>query len=667
MPSNRTFGLLAHRMSLTEFGCPAIGCALRQFAQFRRTAESSRIASAASHPSIEPLIRPQPELLPRMLSLLRLPAFFVGLVLLAALVGCGTQAGPTDEKVIHLPIVSSGPNSLDPVKGSSQYDSKATSYVYQTLLQYEYLRRPLKLKPLLLAKMPDVTEDGKLYHFTLRDDVYFHDDECFPNGKGRRLVSEDVFYSWKRMADNKNQPKGWWLLKDTIVGFDEYREEQNAANSFDYDAPVEGFEIINDREFEVRLKEPFYRFAYTLAMFQTSIVPREAVETYGKKFSRRPVGTGPFLLERWEANSRMTFVRNPKYFQEFYPDDPGLNEDGSEPYTGYLEDKELGFYENAGERLPLVDRVEVGFYVNYQPMWLKFLNRELDYTTVPDENYSEAFVKRTQKLRQSFVDNGIRYWPVPLLDLIYYGFNMEDPDFGGYDDKRKWLRQAIALAVDWEERNEVFYSGLNLIYDGPIPPGLTGHPEGHALSNAYRGPNLPKARELLEKAGYPNGDGLPKLVYFTSRGGKFPEMAEMTKRQLAKIGVRLDIRLVDFSTLSDALRNRRAPFFGLAWGSDYPDAENNLQLFYGPFKSPSSNNFNYDRPEYNALYEQARVMGPSPERLALYEQMRDMVVEDGPMIGSMARTRKYLIHERLRNCKPIETFHNWNKYLNIQE
>ncbi|MEM8946846.1 MAG: ABC transporter substrate-binding protein, partial [Planctomycetota bacterium] len=476
-----------------------------------------------------------------MPSMRRLPASILGLLMLATLIGCVPQVETSDEKVIYVPIVSSGPNSLDPVKGSSQYDSKAAGYVYQTLLQYDYLRRPLALKPLLLAKMPEVSEDGKLYRFTLRKDVYFHDNKCFPDGKGRRLVADDVFYSWKRMADNKNQPKGWWLLKDTIVGFDEYRDEQNAAETFDYDAPVEGFRIVNDHEFEVRLKQPFYRFTYTLAMFQTSIVPREAVELYGKKFSRKPVGTGPFLMQRWEANSRMTFVRNPNYFEEFYPDDPGMNEDGTEPYEGYLEDRELGFYDDAGKRLPLVDRVEVGFYVNYQPMWLKFRNRELDYTTVPDENYNEAFIKRTTRLRDSFAEAGIRSSPVPLLDMIYYGFNMEDPDFGGYDEKRKWLRQAIALAIDWEERNEVFYSGLNVIYDGPIPPGLLGHPDGHALADAYRGPNLPKSRKLLKKAGFPNGKGLPKLVYFTSRGAKFPEMAEMTKRQLAKVGVRLDI------------------------------------------------------------------------------------------------------------------------------
>ena len=140
----------------------------------------------------------------------------------------------------------------------------------------------------------------------------------------------------------------------------------------------------------------------------------------------------------------------------------------------------------------------------------------------------------------------------------------------------------------------------------------------------------------------------------------------MTRRNLARIGVRLDIRLVDFSTLMDVVKSRRAPAFSFAWGSDYPDAENNLQLFYGPNKSPSSNNFNYDRPEYNLLYDRVRIMPPSPELTELYEQMRDMVVEDAPMIGSMARTRYYLIHDHLRNFKPSEDFYNWSKYLNIK-
>lgn len=589
--------------------------------------------------------------------------------LLVASTGCGPSdsGSASGERVAYLPMRTSGPNTLDPVQGSSQYDNRACVIIYQTLLQYHYLHRPVKLVPLLLAEMPEISEDRKVYRFRLREGVHFQDSECFPDGKGRELVADDVFYSLKRMADEKNLPKGWWLLKDTILGFDEYRDQQNAAEEFDYDAPVEGMVKLNDHEFEIHLKEPFFRFSYVLAMFQTGVVPREAVEYYGKRFARTPVGTGPFIMERWDTNSQLLYRRNPNYWEEYYPADPGLNQDGSEPYPGYLEDKQLGFYEDAGKRLPLLDRLEMKFYVQTQPKWLKFRNRELDYTQVPSENFEEAFIERTAKIRQEFVDEGIRPYADPLLDMIYLGFNMEDDVFGGYDDKHKWLRQAIALAIDWQEWNQTFYNDLNIIYDGPIPPGLEGHPENHTAPKNYRGPDLPRARRLLAKAGYPEGKGLPKLVFYTSRGERNAEVVEMHERQLAKIGVRLDIRLVDFSTLSDALRNRRAPSFSLAWGSDYPDAENNLQLFYGPYKSPSSNNFNYDRPEYNALYEQVRTMPPSPERTELYERMRDMIIEDAPMIGSMARTRYYLIHDRLKNFKPTEDFLNWPKYLNVAE
>ncbi len=584
--------------------------------------------------------------------------------------GCGRVSNQGHEKVAYLSMGTAGPNTLDPVQGSTVYDNRGCTMVYQTLLQYEYLKRPLELKALLLTQMPTVSEDGKRYRFQLKKNIFFQDDPCFVNGKGRELVANDFFYSIKRMSNDENLPKSWWLLKDTIVGFDEYRKEQNesrlSGKKFDYDAPVEGFKIINEHEFEVHLKQPFYRFLYTLAMFQTAVVPREAVEYYGKKFSRHPVGTGPFRLEQWDAGIQLIYSRNENYWEEYYPEDPGLLEDGSEPYEGYLDDKKLGFYEDAGKRLPLLDRVELKCYVQNQPKWLKFRNKELDYTHVPAENFEEAYIKRTAKIRQEFIDEGIRAHAEPLLDLIYFGFNMEDSVFGGYDEKNKCLRQAISLALDWEERNEAFYNDLNVIYDGPIPPRLEGHPENHTLANSYRGPDLPRARKLLEKAGYPGGKGLPRLVFYISRGGTNAEQSEMTKRQLAKIGVRLDIRLVDFATLNDALRSKRAPFFSLAWGSDYPDAENNLQLFYGPYKSPSSNNFNYDVPEYNTLYDRVRVMSPSPERTKLYERMRDMVIEDAPMIGSMARTRFYLIQKRLRNFKPSEDFYNWSKYLNVQ-
>jgi len=580
----------------------------------------------------------------RMFSALNLAPLYISalatVLLISSIVPSDCQG--QSEVVLRLPMSTTGPNSLDPVRGSSKYDNVASGYVYETLLEYEYLIRPYQLKPCLLESMPEVSEDGLTFTFKLRDDIYFHDDPCFENGKGRKVVPEDVFYSLKRMADKSNNSKSWWLMQDTIKGFDDYKKEQNEADEFDYDAPVSGMVKLSDRDFKIVLNQPFIRFQYTLAMFQTSILPREAVDFYGKKLSRHPVGTGPFLLEKWETGQQMIFVRNPTYRDVRYPADPGMNEDGTPPYMDYEKDKALGLYE-------------------------KFLNQELDYTGLAAENLSQAFIKRKRTLRPAFVEKGIRVVPVSSLDMIYNGFNMEDEDYGGYSDEKKWVRQAISLAVDLDEVNEAFYQGFNLIYDGPIPNGLDGHPEGHAAPTNYRGPNLQRARQLLEKAGHPNGEGLKKLVYYTSQNPQSIEMAYMTARNLKKIGIKMQVNAVDFSELSEKLREKGAPFFGLAWGSDYPDAENNLQLFYGPFKSPMSNNFNYDRPEYNKLYEEIRVMPSSPERTAKYERMRDMIIEDCPIVGSMARVSKYLVNPRLKNFKPVEAFYNYTKYFNVED
>ncbi|TWU11991.1 Heme-binding protein A precursor [Symmachiella macrocystis] len=580
-----------------------------------------------------------------------------------ALLACSSCSRIDEEgKVLRLPLRADDPKSLDPVQGSTVYDNKATCQVYETLVQYKYLIRPPELEPLLLSEMPTISEDRLTYHFKLKPGVLFHDDPCFPEGKGRELVTDDVFYSWKRMADNGNNPKSWWLLKDTIKGFDEYREKQNAAveakqASFDYDAPVAGMQKINDHEFRVILKQPVQRFMWVLAMFQTAIVPREAVEEYGDRFGRHPVGTGAFTLaeEDWRPGQRMVFYKNPSYHPCYYP-------------TEHMpSDVAAGWTKDAGKRLPLVDRLEFQFFVQDQPMWLSFRTGKIDYTQVPDEYFDEAFLKRTKTLRPKLVREGITTQNVELLDFIFRGFNMEDELLGGYGEKQKKLRQAISLAIDLDEFNEAFYSGINSVYDGPIPPGLEGFPPNGKADISYRGPNLERARQLLAEAGYPEGKGLPRIEFYTSSGRNNVEQTELLKRQLSKINVEINAQIVEFSTLIEKVHNKKAPFFGFAWGSDYPDAENNLALFYSPNAAPGSNSFNYSRPEYDRLYEQIRSMPPSPERTELYIKMRDMVIEDTPYTGSMGRTRFYLINPWLKNFKVTEDFYNWPKYLDVSQ
>ncbi|NJN14219.1 MAG: hypothetical protein HC813_00705 [Planctomycetes bacterium] len=482
----------------------------------------------------------------------------------------------------------------------------------------------------------------------LKKGIRFSDDPCFPGGKGRELTSRDVFYSWKRMADDDNQPQSWWLLEGTIRGFDDYRKAQNAAESFDYDAPVEGMRVLSDHEFEVALAHPSSVFLYILAMFQTAVVPREAAEMYGTRFSRHPVGTGPFLLaqeEDWVAGKSIVLTKSPSFREESW------GGSGGEP-----------------RRIPFLDRIEITFFVEDQPRWLEFQAGNLDYVTVPADNFTEAFNKRSRKLRRDYAGRGIQDHAVPLLDLIFRAFNMDDPLLGGYDEKKKSLRRAIHLAIDLEEFNDAFYNRICIVYDGPIPPTLDGHPENHLLGKprSNQGPDLDRAREEMAKAGYPGGEGLPALEFWTSQGGNSKEQTELLQRQLARIGVKLNVRLVDFSQLSEATHKKKAPFFSFAWGSDYPDAENNLAIFYGPNESPGANFSNYKNPAYDRLYEQIRKMQPSPERTVLMEKMRDILLEDVPYIGSMARTRYYLSHPWMRNFHPTETYWTWMRYLDVE-
>ena len=357
---------------------------------------------------------------------------FLSLFLLTASVGCGrsssdsTSAGSaSSEKILSLPIPSDGPKSMDPAVGSTVYDNMCISQVYEPLLQYKYLARPLELTPLLLEEMPTVSEDGKTYRFKLRKGILFHDDDCFPDGKGRELVASDVFYSWKRLADDDVSTKNWWLLENTIVGLDDYRAEQNANEEFDYEVEVEGMRILNDYEFEVDLVDSVQRFVWTLAMFQTAIVPREAVEKYGTKFARHPVGTGPFTMEEsdWTPRRSMSLKRNPTFREEFYPDEH------------MPEDEALGLHLAAGTQVPICDGIRFTFFVEDQPMWLQFRSGKLDVSRVPKDNFVEAFNKRTKKLKPDLKDKGIVSHAVPLLDFIFYGFNMEDELLGGYDEQ----------------------------------------------------------------------------------------------------------------------------------------------------------------------------------------------------------------------------------------
>lgn len=579
-----------------------------------------------------------------------------------AALGAGQAGQQSAAKVLRLPIRTDGPKSLDPAEGSTLYENLACAQIMEPLLTFSYAS-PGTLEPLLLTKLPESADGGKTWQFELKEGVRFHDHEVFPGGKGRAVTPRDVFYTLRRLADPRYRYKNYWLIDGVIEGMNQYRDAQARlvaeGKPFDYDAPIEGFEEIDERRFRIVLTKPVYKFLYTLAQFQTSIVPREAVERYGDRFSFNPVGTGPFVLESWTPKQSLSLTKNPSYHPVAYPAREAWGRD----------DRRRRLDRPAGQMVPFVDRVEFTMYAQEQPMWLQFQAGKLGYTEVPGSFYEQAFDKRTRQLKPETVGRGITDHREVLLDFIFQGINMEDPVIGGYTPERRALRQALQLAVDFNELNEANYNGINIIYDGPIPFGLDGFPPEGRAPKSYRGPDLPGAQQKLAEAGWPGGRNARNeqltIRYFTNVSQENQQLAELLKRQYQAVGVNFEPVFVDFSTLIENINNKKAQMFGFAWGSDYPDAENNLALFYGPNQSPGSNHYNYKNPAYDELYERILVMPPSPERTKLYEQMRDTLIEDVPYVGSMGRTRFYLIAPWLLNCRPTERTFSWIKYLDV--
>src|SRR5690606_28625685 len=145
--------------------------------------------------------------------------------------------------------------------------------------------------------------------------------ECFPGGKGRALVAKDFEYSFKRMADDHNQPTGWWIFADRIVGFDAFQARMAARGSGDveWDADVEGLRAISKHRLQMKLVRPFPQLLYVLARGSSFAVPRECAEYYGDRFANTAIGTGPFKLRSWVRGSRIILDKNSKYRDAYYP------------------------------------------------------------------------------------------------------------------------------------------------------------------------------------------------------------------------------------------------------------------------------------------------------------------------------------------------------------
>ncbi len=565
------------------------------------------------------------------------------LTVLLAATAC-TKKNEAPDNSITFPL-RANVKGLDPLRDDNEFSFEPIGLVNESLLQYNYLKRPMVVEPLLAEAMPEVSKDGLTHTFKIRKGVRFNDDAAFPGGKGREMTVKDFVYSWKRIADAKNSSDGWWIFDGKIKGFNEWREKIGKGEAT-YDTPVEGLETPDDYTLKIHLTQPYFQLYYVLTMGYSAVVPKEAVDKYGAEFLNHPVGTGPYMFESWIRNNKITLTKNPTWHGGTYPTE------------GEPGDKEKGLLADAGKPLPFADKVIFLEIVEDQPRWLNFLKGITDASEIPKDNFDKA-VKKSGDLQDDLAAKGFNLQTFLDQEVVYISFNMDDPIVG----KNANLRHALSLAFDQATALTKFYNDRGIFAQSPIAPGMDGYdPE---FKNPYKEYNIEKAKEYLKKAGYPDGKGLPVIEYSESSGSTGRQSSEYLQQQWEKIGVKVNIAQNTWPQFTERIKHKKAQVFGIAWGADYPDAQNMMQLLYGPNESPGPNNANFKNKEFDGLYEKTLKMPPGPERTALYKKMRDIFVDQQPWIPTIHRKGFIISQGWINNIKRSKMIPAMFKYLRV--
>ena len=553
-----------------------------------------------------------------------------------AIFTAASAQAPADQKVLNF-YRAGGFESLDPVR---QFDSEShdiISMVYSTLLRYAYLERPYKLEPDLLERWPELSADKLTFTFKLKKGVRFHDDKCFPGGKGRELTADDVLYSFRRFADANLNHKSWFLMAGAVVGMDDFHAATAKAGPTGDTSklPIAGLQKVDSHTLTIKLTKPNPLFLFALAASSSSVVPQEAVRTYGDQFAVHPVGTGPFTLANVERKGTLRLLKNPNYH-------------GTYPTVGAPGDAEKGLLKDAGKRLPFVDVVEMPLIEEAQPGMLKFLKGEIDWRALDRANFSKMVVKNGDgdfKVADEFASKFSIYW-AQGTDLTYTALNLKDPLLGG----NKKLRQALAYLMDTQAEIDVLQNGRGRKLQSVVPIELVGS-ERDTGATTY-GYDVARAKRLLAEAGYPDGKGLPALNVLYSASSVAARTAfDLNKAKFAAAGVQLKGVFGDFPTYLRSLETGNHQISISAWQADYPDAENFYQLLYGKNGPPGPNHSGFANAAYDKAYETARLMPNGPERIALFKTMNEIIKDEVPVIIGRNTLRFGITQKWLSNFK----------------
>lgn len=493
-------------------------------------------------------------------------------------------------------------SSLDPVRVNDMTSSHIIINIYDQLIGFDH---NLNIVP-QLAKSYEVSDDGRTFTYHLRSSATFHDDPCFPGGKGRRVTAYDVKYSFERVCDVRTKTKNDTYFRDKVVGASEYYEATRQAQrsgGAPTIAGVQGFVAVNDTTFQILLIKPFAPFEYTVAQTSMGIVPREAIERYGDRFTQHPVGSGPFRFVSWTPDRSCELRRNPSYWD----------------------------VDEAGNRLPYLDGIRFTFMKDDKMQLLEFDAGNLEESyRIPNEFFAELVDEKKQP-KGKWAKYELLH--VTALATQFYGMVNIDPVL-----KDVRVRKALNYAVDRQRIIRYVLKGQasGPAHHGLVPPSMPGY-----ASDSVRGYQFDpaRARALMAEAGYPNGRGFPELtLQLNAGGGRNVSIAEAIQGMLKEhLNITVNLLQVEFAQHLESIDAGKAPFFRLGWVADYPDPESFLNLYYGkivpdPSQPSPINSTRFQNAAFDALFERALATTNRAERMTLYRQAEQIAIENAPML-----------------------------------
>lgn len=624
------------------------------------------------------------------------------------------------------------PKTLDPAKAYSSNEYTFIGQIYEPPLTYHSLKRPYQLEPQTLTAMPTVryyNEHGRevqaqseaiaktVYTFSLQPGIYYQPHPAFaksPQGHyryhqmtdayldandintlqdfkyvdTRELNAADYVYQIKRLADPNTHSPIASLMAGYIVDFAAFskRLKQQRTHQHDNDLrnmPFDGATVIDDYHYQISIKGIYPQFPYWLAMPFFAPMPWEADVFYHQPGMRDrnisldwyPIGTGAFMLTENNPNRQMVLIKNPHYHPAYFPT------------TGSAKDKAKGYLANAGKKLPLINKIIFTLEKESIPRWNKFLQGYYDTSGISADSFDQAISvdqKGQPMLTAAMEEKGIQLQSSVEPSIFYMGFNMLDEIVGGNTTKARKLRQAISIAINYEEYISIFLNGRGLVAQGPIPPGITGYQQGKAGLNPYvydwsaegaRRKPLSHAKQLLAEAGYPNGrdseTGKPLILNFDTPAGSGPEEKayfSWLRKQFAQLGIALNVRATQYNRFQEKMRTGKAQIFTWGWNADYPDPENFLFLFLsknGKVKHGGENASNYTNPVFDNLFNQMRLLPEGNERRTLITKMVRLLQQDAPWVWGMHPKQFVLQQAWVSPTKPDPIGRSTLRYVDI--